>query len=93
MNQMETFSTSLALSEGNPAVTGGFPSQRQVTRSFGAFFELRWTNGRANNQDPGDLRRHRAHYDVPVMHFLVGLDNKVELGNITSHLQTKQAYI
>ena len=26
-----------------------------------------WTNGWVNNQDPGDLRRHRAHYDVTVM--------------------------
>ena len=24
-------------------------------------------NGSANNRDAGDLRRHRAHYDVPVM--------------------------
>ena len=26
-----------------------------------------WTNGWANNRDAGDLRRHRAHYDVTVM--------------------------
>ena len=26
-----------------------------------------WTNGWANNGDAGDLRRHRAHYDVIVM--------------------------
>ena len=26
-----------------------------------------WTNNWANNRDPDDLRRHRAHYDVPVM--------------------------
>ena len=26
-----------------------------------------WTNGWANNQDPGDLRSHGAHYDVSVM--------------------------
>ena len=31
----------LALCEGNPPVTGGFPSQRPVTRSFGVFFDLR----------------------------------------------------
>ena len=23
-----------------------------------------WTNGRANNREAGDLRRHRAHYDI-----------------------------
>ena len=38
---MKTFSTSLALCEGNPPVTGGFPSQRPVTRSFDVFFDLR----------------------------------------------------
>ena len=26
-----------------------------------------WTNGRANNGDAGDLKRHRAHYDVTVI--------------------------
>ena len=26
-----------------------------------------WINGWVNNQDAGDLRRHRAHYDVTVM--------------------------
>ena len=28
-----------------------------------------WTNGWANNWDAGDLRHHRAHYDVTVMQF------------------------
>ena len=26
-----------------------------------------WINGRVNNREAGDLRRHRAHYDVSVM--------------------------
>ena len=26
-----------------------------------------WTNGWVNNQDAGDLRRHRVHYDLSVM--------------------------
>ena len=38
---METFSTSLALCAGNSPVTGEFPSQRPVTRSFDVFFDLR----------------------------------------------------
>ena len=33
-HQMETFAALLAPCEGNPPVTGGFPSQRPVTRSF-----------------------------------------------------------
>ena len=41
LHQMETFSALLALWDGNPPITGGFPSQRPVTRSFDVFFELR----------------------------------------------------
>ena len=39
--QMETFSVSLILCEGNPAVTGGLPSQRSVTRNLDIFLDLR----------------------------------------------------
>ena len=50
---------------GPSPVTGEFPSQRSVTRSFNVFFDLCliW----ANNRGVGDLRHHRAHYDVTVM--------------------------
>ena len=37
----ETFSALLALCAGNSVVTGEFPSQRPVTRSFDGFFDLR----------------------------------------------------
>ena len=40
-HEMETFSALLALCAGNSPVTGEFPSQRQVTRSFDVFFDLR----------------------------------------------------
>ena len=39
--QMETFSALFALCEGNSLVTGEFPSQKPVTRSFGVIFDLR----------------------------------------------------
>ena len=39
-HQMETFSASLALCEGNPPVIGGLSSQRPVTRSFDVVFDL-----------------------------------------------------
>ena len=39
-HQMETFSTLLALYAGNSLVTGEFPAQRPVTRSFEVFFDL-----------------------------------------------------
>ena len=38
---METFSALLALCAGNSPITGEFPSQRPVTRSFNVFFNLR----------------------------------------------------
>ena len=38
---METFSALLAISAGNSPVTGDFPAQRPVTRSFDVFFDLR----------------------------------------------------
>ena len=38
---MEIFSSLLDLWEGNPPVTGGFPSQRPVTRGLDVFFDLR----------------------------------------------------
>ena len=39
-DQMETFSALLALCAGNSPVTGEFPAQRPVTRSFDVFFDL-----------------------------------------------------
>ena len=63
----ENISALLALCEGNSPVTGEFPSQRPVTQSFDVFFDLCWEKDR----DAGDLRRHRAHYDVTVMSYKV----------------------
>ena len=40
-HQMETFSALLAFCQGNSPVNDEFPSQRPVTRSFDAFFDLR----------------------------------------------------
>ena len=40
-HQMETFSALRALLAENSSVTGEFPSQRPVTRSFVVFFDLR----------------------------------------------------
>ena len=53
---------------GNSPVIGEPPSQRPVTLSFDVLCDLR-LNKRLLGQtiDAGDLRRHRAHYDVTVM--------------------------
>ena len=65
---METFSALLALGGGVVSpITGEFPAQRPVTRSFDVFFNWARINGWVNNREAGDLRRHRAYYDVIVM--------------------------
>ena len=51
-HQMETFSALLVLCAGNSPVTGEFPSQRPVTRSFEVFFDLR-LNKRLSKQSWG----------------------------------------
>ena len=61
---METFSALLAFCAGNSPVTGEFPTQRPVTRSFDVFFDL---DSWANNGGAGDSWRYRIHYDVIVM--------------------------
>ena len=52
---------------GNLPVIGEFPAQRPVTRSCDIFFGLRLNKRLNKNCEAGDLRRHRAHYDVTVM--------------------------
>ena len=51
-HQMETFSALLAICAGNSPVTGEFPAQRLVTRSFDGFFVLR-LNKRLSKQSWG----------------------------------------
>ena len=57
---METFSALLAFCAGNSPATGEFPAQRPVTRGFDKRLSKQWW-------EAGDLRHHRAHYDVTVM--------------------------
>ena len=66
-HQMETFSALLAL------CVGEFTGNRWIPRTKASDAELwcfLWSasekNGWANNRDAGDLRRHRAHYNVTV---------------------------
>ena len=57
----------LAICAGNSPVPSEFPAHRPVTRSFDVFFDLRLNKRLSKNRETGDLRRHRAHYDVIVM--------------------------
>ena len=66
-HQLEKFSAILAFCVGNSPVTGEFPAQRPVTRSFDVFFDLDLNKCLTNNREAGDLRRHRTHYTGIVM--------------------------
>ena len=66
-HQMETFSALLAICAGNSPVTGEFPAQRPVTRSFDVFFDLR-LNKQLSTQSWGWwFETLSCHYDVTVM--------------------------
>ena len=67
--QMETFYALLTICGGNSPVTGEFPAQSPVMLSL----ICAWINGLINNREVGDLRRHRAHFDVTVMMFRIWL--------------------
>ena len=51
----------------NSPVADEFPSQRPVTRSLMFYFLCAWINGWVKNDEAGDLRRHRTHYDDTVI--------------------------
>ena len=59
-HQMETFSALLALSAGNSPVTGEFPQQRPVARSFDVFVDLRLNKQLIEQSWAGDLRLRRS---------------------------------
>ena len=61
---MEAFSALLAICAGNSPVTGEFPAQGSVMRSFDVFFDLRLNKRLSKQWEAGDLRRHRTYYDV-----------------------------
>ena len=62
-HQMEMFFAFLAIWVGNSPATDGFPSKRPAKPNFDVFFDL-LLNGWVNDRDVGDLRGHRAQYDV-----------------------------
>ena len=64
--QMEKKSTGFLW--GKTSVNGGFSPHKGRRRGALLFsFMCAWTNGWANDEDAGDLRRHRVHYGVTVM--------------------------
>ena len=63
---METLSALLAISAGNSPIPCEFPTQNPVTWSFDVRFDLRPKKRLSKNGEAGDMRRHRAYYDVIV---------------------------
>ena len=64
-HQMETFSALLALCAGYSPVNSSHKDQWRGALMFSFF--CAWINDWVKNREAGDLRRHRAHYDVTVM--------------------------
>ena len=68
IQHMMTFSALLTICAGYSPVSGEFPVQRPVTRALMFSLICARMNGWVNNGEAGDLRRHRGHYNVTVMH-------------------------
>ena len=68
-HRMETFSMLLVLCAGNSPVTGEFPSQRPVMRSFAVFFDLRLYKRLSKQSRCWWFETHRVHCDVTVMSY------------------------
>ena len=64
-HQMEIFSALLALCDGNSPANS--PHKGRWHGAVMVSLICVWTNSSVNNRDAGDLRRHRAHYDVNVI--------------------------
>ena len=75
-SSVETRSTLLALCEGNPSITGGFPNKGPVVQSFDC-----WTN----TQVACDLRLHEAH----VTSLITCLSDKTYMPEVTNYIQIK----
>ena len=67
---METFSALLAICAGNSPVPGEFPHKGQWRGALMFSLICIRIKGWVNNDEARDLRRHRAHYDVTIMHLL-----------------------
>ena len=78
-HQMETFSALLALCAGNSPVYGEFPHKGQWRGALMFSLICAWINRLVNNHEAGDLRRHRAHYNISVVSYVrFCFDDKVK---------------
>ena len=66
-HQMETFSVLLAICAGESPGNSSHKGQWLWRGALMFSLICAWINGWVNNREAGDLRRHRAHYDVTVI--------------------------
>ena len=85
-HDMETLSALLALYEGNPRVTGGFPSQNANDADLNVSFDVSWTRCWTNSPMVGDLRRYNAH--VTSLKWKRAVTLPVVLMPLTTHRNT-----
>ena len=69
-HQMETFSALLALCAGILWSPVNSPQKGQWSGALMFSLICTWINSWVNNREAGDLRHHRAHYDIIVMFFV-----------------------
>ena len=68
---METFSALLALCAGNSPSPVNSPHKGQWRGALMFSLIRAWIHGWVNTCEAGDLRRHRGHYDVNVMFYVM----------------------
>ena len=67
LSSMETFPLYWPFVAGIHRSSVNYPHKGQWSGALVFSLICAWANGWVNNRDAGDLRRHRAHYDVTVM--------------------------
>ena len=78
-NEMETFSTLLALLWGIHWAPVNSPHKGQWHRALMFSLNWAWINSWVNNREAGDLRPHHANYDVTVMRKGIEKRNNISL--------------
>ena len=95
-HQMETFSALLLICAGNSLVTGEFPAQRPVTRSFDVFFDMRPNKRLSKNHgEAGELRRNRTRYDIIAMRVCINVkyENTYNRSSVYTHMQASHFHL